>query len=151
VNFTIPADISLLKPVDLNHRYHCHVYDLTHNDLFFAVERHQHAGREHRGQRWRERGVLRVQRVDQTTRRRTSTSGAPGLHTATDVLGECRQRVVLQVQAGNTQEPHHYRLPLARPFPDHRPVLQPGRLQQRLPVSARLQHEPGQEVPSVVR
>lgn len=116
----------------------------------FPAERHQHAGREHCRQRGRERGVLRVQRVDQTERHRTAVTGVAGLHAAADVLGERGQRVVLQVPAGDAQEPHHHRVPLARALPDHRAVLQPGGLQQRLQMSAGLEHEPGEEVPSVV-
>lgn len=119
--------------------------------MFSAGERYQHAGREHRGQRWLETGVQRVQSVERTARRRTAAARAPGLHAGTDVLGERRQRVVLKAPAGSSQGRYHHQLPLARPFPGHRAVLQPERLQQRLPVSAGLQHEPGQQVSGVVR
>lgn len=118
--------------------------------MCFPAERHQHAGREHCRQRGREGSVLRVQRVDKTERHRTAVTGAAGLHAAADVLDERGQRVVFQVPAGDAQEPHHHRVPFARTVPDHRAVLQLGRLQPRLQVSAGLQHEPGEEVPSLV-
>lgn len=116
----------------------------------FAAERRQDAGREHRRQRRRKGRVPRVQRVDQEARNRATAAGLARLHAAANVLAERGERVVFQAPSGDARGRHHHRRSLARPVPRRRPVVQHEGVQSRLRVSAGLQDEPGEQVPSVV-
>jgi hypothetical protein len=93
-----------------------------------TAEWSQHAGREHRRQ-WRyQAGLPSVQQMGGAARAGTKIARPAGLHTAADVLDQCRQHVVQQVPARDTQAEDRNWTTLAGRVQSARTILQPTRV-----------------------